>query len=100
MNDFVRENLDLSPFKVCIAVLLKVRFLRSTAAVVAPADLGKLDDVLVDFISSSDVMPPHFQDVIAVLQRSDFDSSDELISAYNRAVCFHFIFICVNYACI
>jgi len=86
MNDFVRENLALSPLKVSIAVLLRVRFLRSTAAAVTPLDLGKLDDVLIDILAFSDPMPSHFQDIIAVLKRAEFEAAEQLLSLYIRAV--------------
>ena len=86
MNDFVRENLDLSPLKVCIAVLLRVRFLRSTAGAVSELDLGRLDDVLVDIMAFSGAMPSHFQDVVAVLKRAEFDNTEQLLGIYRHAV--------------
>ena len=83
MNDFVRENLDLSPLKVCAAVLLRLRYLKSTAGKVPNEELDNLSNVLVDVLAADGAKARRFHDIISLL-------SERIAPLYKDAVClFH-----------
>lgn len=87
MNDFVRENAQLSPLKVCVAVLLRTRFLAATAAQLPQDDLTALDTVLVDLLSESGAHTTRFRDLLARLHAHPFQVPDQVIAVYTSAVC-------------
>ena len=87
MNDFVRENAQLSPLKVCVAVLLRTRFLAATAAQLPQDDLTALDTVLVDLLSESGAHTTRFHDLLARLNSHPFQVPDQVIAVYTSAVC-------------
>lgn len=87
MNDFVRENAQLSPLKVCVAVLLRTRFLAAAAAQLPQDDLTALDTVLVDLLSESGAHTTRFRDLLARLHAHPFQVPDQVIAVYTSAVC-------------
>ena len=89
MNDFVRENAELSPLKVCVAVLLRTRFLAATAAQLPQDDLTALDTVLVGLLSASGARATRFRDLVALLRAQPFQAPDQVVAVYTSAVCVH-----------
>lgn len=87
MNDFVRENAELSPLKVCVAVLLRTRFLAATAAQLPQDDIAELDTVLVALLSASGARPTRFRDIVALLRAHPFQAAEQVVAVYTSAVC-------------
>lgn len=89
MNDFVRDNAALSPLKVCVAVLLRTRFLAATAAQLPQDDIAELDTVLVGLLSASGARATRFRDLIALLRAHPFQAADQVVAVYTSAVRLH-----------